>query len=492
MSTGAVRRPGPRGPAAAPPASCPAARASASGTSATTDCAAGDAPAATRISARGAPDGRDDDGQLDLLLGDEPARGGRVAGRASARSRRSCRRARAARAPRRRRSGRRRRRASWAASPRWRSWGRRAMPIGSSSRTRMRPSRQASRRSLVRIARMRRGLIGRPPRRRDVSRLRPVSSMKTSASVGSREWIERTRPAPMSSCSRAASRGSPSSRRTSAPSSSTTSTAGAPAPRLSLSARGVSSATILPVGQERDAPAQLVGLGHVVGREEDRRRRRSASAVTISRSSRADRGSRPRVGSSRNSTRGRLSSARASSRRWRMPVENVLTLRPATPLRRTCSSTSVGAALREAVERAEELEVLPGGRPLVDVRRLGDEVDPPADRLELARDVVAEHPRAPARRLRPAGEDADHRRLPGAVGAEQAEDLARRDLQADAVQRAHVAVALREVLDLDRDGCHLAQLAAARAEEAGHAARVDVDHCATWEGIFCVRRMSRS
>jgi len=63
---------------------------------------------------------------------------------------------------------------------------------------------------------------------------------------------------------------------------------------------------------------------------------------------------------------------------------------------------------------------------LVDVRGLGDEVDLAADRLQLARDVAAEHLRTTARRLRPASEDLGHRRLPGAVVAEQPEDLALR------------------------------------------------------------------
>ena len=242
------------------------------------------------------------------------------------------------------------------------------------------------------------------------------------------------------SCSRSRSR---------VPSSSTASTSGACVPTLSFSARGVSSATILPSARKAtrahssSASCMSCVVRKIVAPP-------PASRLTVSRRSRADCGSRPRVGSSMNSTRGLLSSARASSRRWRMPVEKVLTLRLATLLRLTSSRTSA-ARPRQAVERAEELEVLLRRRALVDVGRLGDEVDLAADGLELARDLVAEDPRVAARRLRSAREDADHRRLAGAVVAEQPEDLARARAEAHAVERADVAVVLHEVRDLDRE-----------------------------------------
>ena len=132
-----------------------------------------------------------------------------------------------------------------------------------------------------------------------------------------------------------------------------------------------------------------------------------------------------------------------------MPVENVLTLRLATSLRRTSVEHFARPAARQAVERAEQLEVLLRRGALVEVGRLGDEVDLAADGLELARDRVPEDARAAARRLRAAGQDADHRRLAGAVVAEQPEDLARPYAQAHAVERADVAVVLGEVRDLD-------------------------------------------
>jgi len=65
---------------------------------------------------------------------------------------------------------------------------------------------------------------------------------------------------------------------------------------------------------------------------------------------------------------------------------------------------------------------------------------------------VSEHDRAAARRLRAAGQDADHRRLAGPVVAEQAEDLAGGGLQADAAERVNVTVILGQVLYLHRRG----------------------------------------
>ena len=76
-----------------------------------------------------------------------------------------------------------------------------------------------------------------------------------------------------------------------------------------------------------------------------------------------------------------------------MPVENVLTLRPGDVAQAHLLERLGGARARQPVERAEQLEVLARGRALVEVRRLADEVDLAAHGLELARDVVAEHPR---------------------------------------------------------------------------------------------------
>jgi len=66
-------------------------------------------------------------------------------------------------------------------------------------------------------------------------------------------------------------------------------------------------------------------------------------------------------------------------------------------------------------------------------------------RQGVARDVAAVDERAPAVRAEEGHEDLHHRRLPGAVRAEEAEDLAGTDLEVHGVDGGHVPVALREL-----------------------------------------------
>jgi hypothetical protein len=86
----------------------------------------------------------------------------------------------------------------------------------------------------------------------------------------------------------------------------------------------------------------------------------------------------------------------------------------------------------------------------------GHDADLPARRRVVAVDVVAEDGDASRRRTRQTGEDADQRRLAGAVRAEQAEELALLDVEADVVEGAHVAASRGVGLgDVDeRDGRH--------------------------------------
>ena len=63
---------------------------------------------------------------------------------------------------------------------------------------------------------------------------------------------------------------------------------------------------------------------------------------------------------------------------------------------------------------------------------------------------MAENPHAAAIGARESGEDRDQRRLAGAVGAEQAEELARLHGEVDAGERIDVAEATCEPVDLDR------------------------------------------
>jgi hypothetical protein len=63
------------------------------------------------------------------------------------------------------------------------------------------------------------------------------------------------------------------------------------------------------------------------------------------------------------------------------------------------------------------------------------DVHDPAHLGGLARDVEAEHARGALGRQQERGQDLDERRLAGAIGAQQAEQLTRRDLEVDAIER---------------------------------------------------------
>ncbi len=157
--------------------------------------------------------------------------------------------------------------------------------------------------------------------------------------------------------------------------------------------------------------------------------------------------SRPVVGSSRNRTGGRWTSAAATSRRRRIPPEKVRTGRSAADVsaKRSSSSAARGATcgawhLRQA---ADEREVLAAGEVDVDGRALPRQADLEARLGGLVDHVVAHHLGAPAVGPQDGGQDAHGGRLAGAVGPEQAEDRAGRHLEVDAAQGVHVLVALR-------------------------------------------------
>ena len=109
----------------------------------------------------------------------------------------------------------------------------------------------------------------------------------------------------------------------------------------------------------------------------------------------------------------------------------------------------VGARGLHAVERREEAQVLDPGEAVVQIGILEDRVDERLDAVAIGDGVEARDHRAPGGRTRAPGEHADRRRLARAVVAEQAEDLALGDAERDAVDRAHRAVVLLEVRDLD-------------------------------------------
>src|SRR6185369_13142419 len=85
---------------------------------------------------------------------------------------------------------------------------------------------------------------------------------------------------------------------------------------------------------------------------------------------------------------------------------------------------------------------------LVEREALGHVADPAADRLRLLAHVETVHPGLALRGGEQATEDPDERGLAGAVGAEEAVDLAAVDAQGDLVQGAHLA-------EVARDGAYL-------------------------------------
>src|SRR6266545_4105528 len=139
--------------------------------------------------------------------------------------------------------------------------------------------------------------------------------------------------------------------------------------------------------------------------------------------SRVATGSRPAVGSSRNSTSGSLSSALARATGW------------------------VG----HLVEIGETPEVLGHGQTQVQARRLRHDRDPPADLDTIVRGQRgATDDRSACRRGQQGPKRPHHRGLAGAVGAEKPEHLTVSHLEGDVVEGDAVAEPLRQTLDQER------------------------------------------
>jgi hypothetical protein len=109
----------------------------------------------------------------------------------------------------------------------------------------------------------------------------------------------------------------------------------------------------------------------------------------------------------------------------------------------------VGAA--HLGEPADETQVLAAGEVGVDGRALAGEPDLKAHLRTLAHDVVAHDLGVAAVGAQDGGQHAHRGRLAGAVGAEQAEDAARRHLEVDAVERRDRAESLGQ--PFHQDGC---------------------------------------
>ena len=104
----------------------------------------------------------------------------------------------------------------------------------------------------------------------------------------------------------------------------------------------------------------------------------------------------------------------------------------------------------EAVDAAEEADVLVDGEPLVEREPLRHVADAALDAFRIAADVDAADRRGAARRLQQPAQHADRGRLAGAVAAEEAEDLALAHVERQAIDGDEVAEAPREIGDDDR------------------------------------------
>ena len=148
-------------------------------------------------------------------------------------------------------------------------------------------------------------------------------------------------------------------------------------------------------------------------------------------------GSRPVVGSSRNSTAGFPIRLAARSRRRRMPPEYVLTARFAASVRSKRPSRS--SARRRAAFAVSLLScpiMTRLARPVqifVERRVLAGQSDRAANRRGFRHHIAAEHPRAPPVRAQQRREHADRGGLTRAVRAEQSVDGARWHRQVEPV-----------------------------------------------------------
>ena len=104
---------------------------------------------------------------------------------------------------------------------------------------------------------------------------------------------------------------------------------------------------------------------------------------------------------------------------------------------------AVGAG--DLVGDGEEVEELPDLHAVVDAEVVGHEADDLADGHRVVDDRVAGDAPLARGRAEQGGEEADRRALAGAVGADEAEDLALADREVQVVDGHEFAVALGEV-----------------------------------------------
>ena len=138
---------------------------------------------------------------------------------------------------------------------------------------------------------------------------------------------------------------------------------------------------------------------------------------------------------------------RSSRRFW--PPESDLTRAPAFSRSPTTRDHLVDVA-RRAVVAGEDRVRLAHREVRPHLRLLQDDADPLAEVPPRPLGIVAEHAHLAGVALAVALEDLDGRRLAGAVGPEQPEDLSFLDREVDLPDRLEVPVGLAQAADLDR------------------------------------------
>ncbi len=211
-------------------------------------------------------------------------------------------------------------------------------------------------------------------------------------------------------------------------------------------------------------PAGARGAGGRSDRRAARPRPGSASRRPPPCRGRARR-ARSRAGSARRARRGRRSARRGpappdrAARRARSRAAGARrSTAPRSGGRRTASRSSArasaamrasAAAAAQAVQAREVVEQLAPGQARVEAGGVGEEAEPPPHRQRIGRHVDAGDARAPARRRQDPRQDPQRGGLAGAVGAEQAVDLAGRDAEREIGDRRLGAEALDQRIDDD-------------------------------------------
>ena len=200
-----------------------------------------------------------------------------------------------------------------------------------------------------------------------------------------------------------------------------------------------------PARQEHDAVAEADGLAHVVGDEQH-----GEAAVAPERSSSSCRRSRVMAsrapkGSSMSRTSASWAKARAMATRWRMPPDSSKGRLVAKPSRCTERSSASARSRRslaaDAPQPQRQLDVGAHGEPREQRRLLEHEGD------------AAPGVDGAGRRLVEPGDEVEQRALAAARRADEADELAGLDLEVDAVEGGHGAVAvpvdLRHAVEAD-------------------------------------------